>query len=303
VEVLAGATELGQGAHRVLGDLAADALGIPPEHVDVRLGDTDSSPFDRGTNASRTTVGLGLAIEDAGHRIQEILTDAWARSGRDGIPHLDGGDLVNESARAAIPQVFSEALGLPAREFPGVTVTGSHVAVPAAGSTEFETMFFEVGTAGAEVRVDTDTGQIEISRMVSVIEAGKALSLRGSHGQNVGAAMMGIGTTLSEQLLYVAGELQNANMIEYRVPTMGSLPSQGIESLLIENGDGPGPQGAKGLGEAGIIAVAPAIANALQAAVGVRIRDLPLTPESVWRAMSNRVDPELLSALPREAEV
>ncbi len=99
--------------------------------------------------------------------------------------------------------------------------------------------------------------------------------------------MMGIGTTFvsTEQLVAYDGELQNANLIEYRVPTMDALPSQGLESVLVENGDGPGPQGAKGVGEAGIIAVAPAIANAVQDAVGVRIRSLPLHPEAVWRAV------------------
>ena len=149
-------------------------------------------------------------------------------------------------------------------------------------------MFYEIGSAAVELDVDVETGQIHLHRLVSLIETGKALSLAACHGQNIGAAMMGIGTTLTEQLVAYDGELQNANLIEYRVPTMDALPSQGLESVLVENGDGPGPQGAKGVGEAGIIAVAPAIANAVQDAVGVRIRSLPLHPEAVWRAVRDR---------------
>jgi CO/xanthine dehydrogenase Mo-binding subunit len=158
-----------------------------------------------------------------------------------------------------------------------------------AGRTDFPTMFYEIGSAAVELEVDVDTGQIHLRRLVSLIETGKALSVAACHGQNIGAAVMGIGTALTEQLVAYDGELQNANLIEYRVPTVHSLPSRGLESVLVENGDGPGPQGAKGVGEAGIIAIAPAIANAVQAAVGVRIRDLPLHPEAVWRALRDPV--------------
>jgi CO/xanthine dehydrogenase Mo-binding subunit len=287
IEVVAGASDLGQGVHRVMGEVAARALGISADRVEVRLGDTDQAPFDRGTNASRTTVGIGLAVVDAAARLQDELSAAWAASGREPVTLvLDGDSVVGGGERVQLGTLIAESSRLPGREFPGFSVTGNHVAVPPPGSTSFPTMFYEIGSTAVELTVDTDTGQIELRKLVSLIETGKALSIAACHGQNIGAAVMGIGTSLTEQLVSFDGELQNANMIEYHVPTTTSLPINGLESVLIENADGPGPEGAKGIGEAGIIVVAPAIANAVQAAVGVRIRSLPLHPESVWRAVN-----------------
>ncbi len=101
--------------------------------------------------------------------------------------------------------------------------------------------------------------------------------------------MQGIGHTLFEEMVYEDGQLLNANLIDYRVPTFAELPDQ-LETILIENEDGPGPFGAKGLGEGGIVAAAPAVANAIFRATGVRIKDLPLTPERVWRAIRQSKD-------------
>ena len=96
--------------------------------------------------------------------------------------------------------------------------------------------------------------------------------------------MMGIGHTFFEQMVYEGGQLLNPSLIDYRVPVMGDLPDE-YRSVLVENGDGPGPYGAKGIGESGLIPTAPAVANAIARAVGVRISDLPMTPERVWRAI------------------
>jgi CO/xanthine dehydrogenase Mo-binding subunit len=291
LEVIAGATELGQGAYGVLAEIAAHALSVPVERVHVRLADTDDAPFDRGTNASRTTVGVGLAVEDAATRLLDELKSAWLASKR--VPaelRLDGDHVVADGERVQLGTLISEATRLPRREFPGLSHVGHHIAVPP-GNAAFPTLYYEIGSTAVELEVDVDTGQIHLRKLVSLIETGKALSVAACHGQNVGAAVMGIGTTLTEQIVAYDGEVQNANLIEYRVPTVASLPRFGLESVLVENGDGPGPQGAKGVGEAGIIAVAPAIANALQAAVGVRVRDLPLHPEAVWRALREPTPP------------
>ena len=96
--------------------------------------------------------------------------------------------------------------------------------------------------------------------------------------------MQAIGHTMFEEMVYEDGQLLNPNLIDYRVPTFADLPEV-FETILIENGDGPGPYGAKGIGEGGVVAVAPAVANAIYNATGVRIKDLPLTPERVWRAL------------------
>ena len=145
-------------------------------------------------------------------------------------------------------------------------------------------VFWEMSVFAAEVEVDERVGAIRVLRLVSVADVGKAINPKQVEGQDEGAAMQGIGHTLFEEQIYEDGQLLNANLIDYRVPTFGELPKD-FETILIENEDGPGPFGAKGAGEGGIVAVAAAIGNAVFQATGVRVKDLPLTPERVWRAL------------------
>jgi CO/xanthine dehydrogenase Mo-binding subunit len=135
-----------------------------------------------------------------------------------------------------------------------------------------------------EVAVDPDTGMIEILKYVSACDAGKAINPDQCVGQDEGAMMFGIGHTLMEEMIYEDGQLLNPNLVDYRVPSFKDLPQQ-VHTILIENGNGPGPFGSKGLGEGGLLPVASAIANAVSKAVGVRIQDLPLTPVKVWQAL------------------
>jgi len=128
---------------------------------------------------------------------------------------------------------------------------------------------------------------VKLLRYVSIADVGKAINPRECEAQEEGAAMMGIGHTFYEQMVYDGGQLLNPSLIDYRVPVMSDLPDE-YRSVLVENGDGPGPYGAKGIGESGLIPTAPAIANAIARAVGVRITDLPMTPERVWRAIAAR---------------
>jgi CO/xanthine dehydrogenase Mo-binding subunit len=136
----------------------------------------------------------------------------------------------------------------------------------------------------AELDVDRETGQVSILSYISVADVGKAINPLQCVGQEEGAAMMGIGHTLFEQMIYEGGQLVNSNLVDYRVPTFADLPRE-FHSELVENGDGPGPYGCRGMGEGGIFSVAPAVTNAIARATGVRIHDLPLTPERVWRAL------------------
>ena len=144
-----------------------------------------------------------------------------------------------------------------------------------------------MAVVGAEVEVNEKTGALRVLRLVSVSDIGKAINPKQAEGQDEGAAMQGIGHTLFEELIYEDGQLLNPNLVDYRVPSFEEVPD-GFETILIENEDGPGPFGAKGIGEGPIAAVAPAIANAVFQATGVRIKELPLTPERVWRALQTR---------------
>ena len=142
--------------------------------------------------------------------------------------------------------------------------------------------------AAAEVEVDLETGATQILKLALVSDIGKALNPLQVETQDEGAALMGVGHTLMEHLVLDAhGRIMNLGALDYRIPTTEDAPRE-LHSVLVENEDGPGPYGAKGAGEGGILAVAAAIGSAINQAAGVRIRDLPLTPERVWQAMQAR---------------
>jgi CO/xanthine dehydrogenase Mo-binding subunit len=147
--------------------------------------------------------------------------------------------------------------------------------------------FWEVSLAAAEVSVDDTTGQVHLERYISIADVGKAINPLQCESQEEGGVMMGIGHTFFENLVYEDGQLLNPGLIDYRIPIMSDLPPE-MRSILVENGDGPGPFGAKGIGESGLMPTSPAIANALARAAGVRITELPLTPERVHRALRSR---------------
>jgi CO/xanthine dehydrogenase Mo-binding subunit len=146
------------------------------------------------------------------------------------------------------------------------------------------TTFWEISWGGAEVEVDPETGDIKLLKYVSLADVGKAIHPILCEGQDEGGVMNAIGHSLYEEMVYKDGQLLNPNLVDYRVPTFDSLPKD-FETILVESQNGPGPFGAKGTGEGGLLPVAPSIGNAVYRATGVRLYDLPLTPERLWRAL------------------
>ncbi len=148
--------------------------------------------------------------------------------------------------------------------------------------------FWELMCAACEVEVDPETGETTIHKLVLVSDVGKALNPHQVEAQDEGAAVMGLGHTLMEQIVLGAdGRILNLGSLDYRIPSIKDVPLE-LESHLIENADGPGPYGAKGAGEGGTLAVAAAIGAAINHAAGVTMRDLPLTPEKIWRARNEK---------------
>ncbi len=145
--------------------------------------------------------------------------------------------------------------------------------------------FYEFNCTAVEVSVDEETGDVTVERHVTASDVGKALHPGQVRGQDEGAAVMGLGHTLMEHYLFDGeGRIRNLGAIDYRIPTSMDLPKS-MESLIVENADGPGPYGAKGMSEGALLCVAPAVAAAVRDATGAVIRDLPLSPERVWRAL------------------
>ena len=145
-----------------------------------------------------------------------------------------------------------------------------------------------VAVAGAEVEVDEETGRVEVLRFASSLSVGKALNEQSSHGQNEGGAVYALGHALSEEMVYNDdGQLTNGNLMEYVVPTFRTIPEDFV-SILVEDLGGPGPGGARGIGEAGALIVMPAIANAVHDAVGLRFKETPFTPQRISEGLERR---------------
>ena len=284
--VLAGTSDMGQGARTVLAQIAGHELGIPIERVAIVMGDTSAAPYDMQTSASRSTVFMGTAVLNACHEVREKLrtmaseTYGVARedvSVASGIVRLPSRELdVVELMADAFGPMLGEVIGTGSRR-------GDHTAGHPLGG---HAAFYEFSCTATEVAVDRETGEVELLRHVTVSDVGKALNPAHVAMQDEGAAIMGLGQTLMEQLIFdeTTGRIQNLGALDYRIPTTKDVPLE-MTSLVVENEDGPGPYGAKGTGESGLLSTAPAVASAVHEAVGVVVRDLPLTPERIWRAI------------------
>jgi len=147
--------------------------------------------------------------------------------------------------------------------------------------------FWEIGFGAAEVEVDELTGEIRILKYVSLTDAGRMIHPLQCYGQDEGATVFGMGQALFEELIYEDGALVNPNLVDYRLPRFSDLP-RSFTTFILEEGGGPGPYGAKGMGEGGILAVAPAVCNAVYHAIGVRMAEVPLRAERVWKALRDR---------------
>src|SRR5262245_32338219 len=283
VTILTGSTELGQGSHTVLPQIAAEELGVPFEKVRVVSSDTAITPYDRSTGASRTTTLMGSAVLDASRdAIQQMVVMAAdvLKVKAEQIQAVPGGVRCGE-AQLSWSEVISKYYALPDGEVIGrayIRKDGRFAKLP---------VFWETAATGCELSVDEETGRITVEKLATVGDVGLAINPALAEGQDIGAATMGLGIGLFEELTYQDGQLLNGSILDYRVPRFSDLPEQ-VELHLVQNRDGVGPYGAKGGGEASLNSMAANIANGVDRAVGVRIRQAPLTPERVWRAMKDK---------------
>ncbi|HLN87312.1 MAG TPA: molybdopterin cofactor-binding domain-containing protein, partial [Candidatus Limnocylindrales bacterium] len=283
VILLAGTTEVGQGARTILSQIVAQELSISIDQVTMRGTDTMATPFDRSTGASRSTTVMGSAVKAAAEDLRRQLIQAAAEAFRTTTTTitLRDGKACFGDKHLNYGQVINNYFGMPGGE-----LIGRGYMRPDGTLGRTFPLFWETGMGGAEISIDQETGTIKVEKYLTVADVGKALNRQQAEGQDEGAAIQGLGSALFESLEYDNGQPLNANLVDYRVPRFTDLPDR-FDSALIENADGPGPYGAKGMGESGIVAVAPALGNALFNATGVRIRELPLTPERVWRALTD----------------
>jgi CO/xanthine dehydrogenase Mo-binding subunit len=283
--LLSGVSDMGQGARTVYAQIVAHELGVPMEKIAVIMGDTAVVPFTQQTSASRSTVLMGNATLEACRDIQHQLRRAAAE-----LYGVDESEIVVEPGVVRLPdrelsmaEVAKAALGSLGGEFVGNGV-GRKEATPG-HPIKGTAYFFEFNCTAIEVEVDPGTGEVTVLRHAAVSDTGKSLNPMQVRGQDDGGAIMGLGHAMMEHYIFdEKGRVRNLGAIDYRIPTSKDLPLELI-SEQIENADGPGPYGAKGVSEGTILCTAPALGSAVRDAIGVAIRDLPLTPERVWRAM------------------
>ena len=291
VVVYAGTSDMGQGARTIFAQIAADELGAPIEWVTVVSGDTTVVPYDQQTSASRSSVFMGTAVLRACQDIQAKVRSMAARleSVDESSITVERGDVRIGDRVLPIRDVVARGLGRLGGEIIGVGEMRKDAEPdhPLGGTAAF----YEFNCTAVEVEVDRETGDISIPRYVTVSDVGKALNPLQVRGQDEGAAVMGLGHTLMEQYIWDdAGRIRNLGAIDYRIPTSMDLPLE-TQSDIVENADGPGPYGAKGMSEGALLPVAPAVAGAVADATGAVIRDLPLSPERVWRALQEVREP------------
>jgi len=283
VTIMTGSTELGQGSHTVLPQIAAEALGVAYDKVNVVSSDTAITPYDRSTGASRTTTLMGSAVLEASQEaIQQMVVMAAdvLKVKVEDIQTVRGGVRCGE-VQLDWSQVICKFYGLPDGEVIGrsyIRKSGKFAALP---------VFWEAAATGVEISVDEETGKITMEKLATVGDVGLAINPALAEGQDLGAATMGMGIGLFEELVYEGSQLVNGSILDYRLPRFSDVPKQ-VELHLVQNQDGVGPYGAKGGGEASLNSMAANIANAVERAVGVRIRQAPLTPERVWRALKEK---------------
>jgi CO/xanthine dehydrogenase Mo-binding subunit len=269
-----GTVDMGQGSTTAMAQIAAEVLGIEADSVRVVMPDTDVTPYDMGTLGSRSIFHMGHAVRLAAEEARQKLAALAAETG------------VPPGANLPVAELFRRKYGMQAG-----TVVGSGSYLPDyvppdhdTGLTPNATPFWMVGGAGAEVEIDTETGHIRVLRLITVADAGTPINPHIVETQLTGAAIMQLGFTLYESMEFTDGQLRNPSLAEYKIPGIRDLPER-IEAELVDAAQESGPFGAKGVGETGTFAVSPAIANAIDDAVGVRLTELPITAEAVYRAL------------------
>lgn len=249
--IKSGACDMGQGGRRMARQVAASVLGVDISRITVEDVNTATSPFDAGSHACTGVALSAKALEKAARRLKEEM-----------------------------------ALG--AADSPCEASAEQQQPLDARARFGSRNLYWQPAWAAAEVEVEPETGRLKVHQLVVAADAGRAINVAACHGQLFGGALQGLGQALFEHLMFADGAALNASPRHYRVPTSADLP-KAFRSILLEDGCGPGPFGAKGIGEATIMPVAAAIANAIHDALGVRLVSLPLAPGDIVDSLHNKL--------------
>jgi CO/xanthine dehydrogenase Mo-binding subunit len=295
--LMVGATEMGQGMLTALGQIAAEALNIPVEKIEIRMPDTDFTPYEWQSVGSRTTYCAGHAIINAAmdvkRQIYGLASIALC------VPETDV-ELENDTVCCISDNSKKVSLAELANSFK--EPTGKGISGPIIGRGSYvpkkmnnldpETgegnpgLFWTFGATAAEVEIDPETGAIEVLQLATVMDAGKAVNPKLCKVQVNGGTIMGLGTVLYEEIKLDRGRVMNPNFTDYKIPTIENIPD--IKGFVLETPETDGPYGLRGVGEPPMIGTAPAIANAVADAIGVNFNTFPITPERIVAALKEK---------------
>ena len=293
--VSTGAMDMGQGLKTVMAQIVAEELGVHSEDITVISGDTDSTPLDVGIFGDRGThtaaMAAKMAATDAKNQILDIAADRMEANRADlyvedrkvvvkgspersiSLENLLGGSVYKtEKPIIGRSSINPEALPLDIKLVQG------------AATKTFSTFTF--ATNAVEIELDESTGQVDVIRAAGSHDCGTVINPDGAEGQIDGGMAIGLGYGLFEEMLIKEGQVLNPNFLEYKIPTALDMPA--ISRAIVENYDENGPFGAKGIGNSSVINMAPAIANAIYHAVGVRVKELPITPEKILEGLKEK---------------
>jgi CO/xanthine dehydrogenase Mo-binding subunit len=302
IELRTSTVELGQGSNTIFSQMIAEEFNVPVSKVRVLNPDTDLTPFDLGTASSRSTFNMGNAIrkacQDAKRQMFELAGKELG-SAADELDTEDSRIFIKGSPKKSlhiselfIPMVIggytlkegAEILGKATFYLPGITPD------PETGHSERPASFYMFVAQAAEVEVDTQTGKIRVLKMVTANDCGKAINPIMVEGQQDGGVLsMGIGSALLEEVITDNGVMLNPQFADYKIPTTLDCPDlDNYKTAIIETAHREGPWGAKGVGEGTMVSSAPAIANAIYDAIGIRFHEIPITPEKVLTALKEK---------------
>ncbi len=274
--LLVGATDLGTGSDTVLAQIAAETLGVPLEDVLIYSSDTDFTPFDTGAYASSTTYISGGAVQKAAADVRQQIFERAALMlgvGTEGMRLQDRQVITQDAQNVSLEKVALHSLHTEDQQ--QIMSTASHMSM--ASPPPFGAQF-------AEVEVDMETGGVTVKSLVMAVDCGTPINPQGATGQIEGGLVQALGYAVSENMVYdEKGVIQTRRLGDYRIFQADEVPE--IQAILVPSYEPNGPFGAKAVAEIPMDGVAPAVANAIRDATGVQIRELPFTPEKVWKAL------------------
>ena len=291
VTVYCGATDIGQGSTSVLACVVAEELGVPLGDIHLETADTTLTPVDLGSYSSRVTFMAGNAAIAAARKLKQQLFEV--ASERLGVPagRLEAtGGVIYDADDPGRSMPFVEAVQLAEARYGALVASGSYAPPPGIGG-DYKgagvgpSPAYSYAACAAQVLVDTETGEIQVEKLWLAHDTGRALNPLLVAGQVEGSAYMGYAEALMEQQVFRKGRHKFPSLLDYKIPTTLDTPE--IETILVEEPDPEGPFGAKEAGQGPLLPVPPAIANAVFDAIGVRIDEVPITPDKVLKALKN----------------